>query len=286
MDGPTATAQVGQGRRPNVRRPWPKLPRWFVAGIAVASLAIAGVLGYAVVLLARDPQPVTERRTPSAEGVSHDVGDFQFRDVVQLPVDCGPVSGLRVSGATQEDAELLADVVKGVCKNIRIVAAPAEDRLVEAARAGTVIGFAQFERTGEDSTSIAGSQPRIAVNTRFSVRGKSFKGYLAGVVIHELTHSGGPAGPVSADEEFLARSLEHELCTIVRPPNSEIGRSCGDAKAIVELGQEAAIAQLKTAGAQVLYCQADVSSREDHAAMLSDIENTFGRLDVLVNNAG
>jgi len=47
-----------------------------------------------------------------------------------------------------------------------------------------------------------------------------------------------------------------------------------------------AIAQLKNFGAQVLYCQADVSSREDHATMLGDIEKIFGRLDVLVNNAG
>lgn len=248
MAGPTGTAQVGQGRRPNVRRPWPALPRWFLAGLVLASIAIVGVLGYAfVVLMARDPQPVVERRTPSAEGLSHDVGDFQFRDVVQQPVQCGAVPGLRVSGATQEDADLLADVVAGVCKNIRTVAAPAEDRVVAAARAGTVISFAQFERTGEDSTSIAGSQPRIAVNARFSVRGKSFKGYLAGVVIHELMHSGGPAGPVTADEEFLARSLEHELCTIVLP-TSEIGRSCADAKAIVALGRDAAIAKLIAAG--------------------------------------
>lgn len=47
-----------------------------------------------------------------------------------------------------------------------------------------------------------------------------------------------------------------------------------------------AIEQLKKAGAKVLYCQADVASRSDHAAMLEEIRKTFGRLDVLVNNAG
>jgi len=51
-------------------------------------------------------------------------------------------------------------------------------------------------------------------------------------------------------------------------------------------GVEDAIAQLKNAGATVLYCQADVASRDDHTAMLADVEKTFGRLDVLVNNAG
>jgi 3-oxoacyl-[acyl-carrier protein] reductase len=47
-----------------------------------------------------------------------------------------------------------------------------------------------------------------------------------------------------------------------------------------------AIAGLEKLGARVLYCRCDVASREDHAAMLSVIKETFGRLDVLVNNAG
>ena len=47
-----------------------------------------------------------------------------------------------------------------------------------------------------------------------------------------------------------------------------------------------AISQLGSLGAKVLYCRADVSSREDHASMLALIRQTFGRLDVLVNNAG
>ena len=46
------------------------------------------------------------------------------------------------------------------------------------------------------------------------------------------------------------------------------------------------ISQLEALGAKVLYCRADVSSRGDHATMLASIRETFGRLDVLVNNAG
>ncbi len=47
-----------------------------------------------------------------------------------------------------------------------------------------------------------------------------------------------------------------------------------------------AIKTLEGLGAKVLYCRADVASRDDHASMLASIKQTFGRLDVLVNNAG
>jgi NAD(P)-dependent dehydrogenase (short-subunit alcohol dehydrogenase family) len=47
-----------------------------------------------------------------------------------------------------------------------------------------------------------------------------------------------------------------------------------------------AISQLRSAGAKVLYIRADIASLSDHALMLQQIEQTFGRLDVLVNNAG
>ncbi|MDF7807963.1 3-ketoacyl-ACP reductase [Pontiellaceae bacterium B12219] len=43
---------------------------------------------------------------------------------------------------------------------------------------------------------------------------------------------------------------------------------------------------LEKMGAEVLYCSGDVSSAEDRAAMLAEIKARFGRLDVLVNNAG
>jgi len=43
---------------------------------------------------------------------------------------------------------------------------------------------------------------------------------------------------------------------------------------------------LRALGAEVLYCLADVSSPEDRERMLAEIKASFGRLNVLVNNAG
>jgi 3-oxoacyl-[acyl-carrier protein] reductase len=47
-----------------------------------------------------------------------------------------------------------------------------------------------------------------------------------------------------------------------------------------------AVQALETMGAEVLYCSGDVSSAADRAVMLVEIRERFGRLDVLVNNAG
>jgi NAD(P)-dependent dehydrogenase (short-subunit alcohol dehydrogenase family) len=47
-----------------------------------------------------------------------------------------------------------------------------------------------------------------------------------------------------------------------------------------------AIAQVSAAGATVVYARGDVSSAADRASMLAVIRERFGRLDVLVNNAG
>jgi 3-oxoacyl-[acyl-carrier protein] reductase len=43
---------------------------------------------------------------------------------------------------------------------------------------------------------------------------------------------------------------------------------------------------LEKKGARVLYCRANISSREDRTRMLDEINAFYGRLDVLVNNAG
>jgi len=43
---------------------------------------------------------------------------------------------------------------------------------------------------------------------------------------------------------------------------------------------------LTAEGASVLYCRADIGELDDHGPMLDAIRERFGRLDVLVNNAG
>jgi len=47
-----------------------------------------------------------------------------------------------------------------------------------------------------------------------------------------------------------------------------------------------AIEELKTTGANVIYCQGDISCGEDRTSIINKMKTIFGRLDVLVNNAG
>jgi 3-oxoacyl-[acyl-carrier protein] reductase len=49
---------------------------------------------------------------------------------------------------------------------------------------------------------------------------------------------------------------------------------------------QGALAELRQFGADVLYALADVSDRDARAAMLARVREHFGRLNVLVNNAG
>ncbi|WP_372635427.1 3-ketoacyl-ACP reductase [Fodinibius sp.] len=44
--------------------------------------------------------------------------------------------------------------------------------------------------------------------------------------------------------------------------------------------------ELSSAGTEVIYCQGDISSSDDRSAVIEKIRSHFGRLNVLVNNAG
>ena len=46
------------------------------------------------------------------------------------------------------------------------------------------------------------------------------------------------------------------------------------------------LAHLRSLGAETIYCQGDIASKEAREAMLAKIKSHFGRLNVLVNNAG
>jgi NAD(P)-dependent dehydrogenase (short-subunit alcohol dehydrogenase family) len=46
------------------------------------------------------------------------------------------------------------------------------------------------------------------------------------------------------------------------------------------------MALLRKAGAEVLYCKCDISNAADRSKMIGEIKKKFGRLNVLVNNAG
>src|SRR5688572_11229141 len=77
------------------------------------------------------------------------------------------------------------------------------------------------------------------------------------------------------------------------------GIGLGVAKALAQSGFDVAIngrrgpvdvapvvAELKSLGIDALYCQADVAELADHGRMLDEVRARYGRLDVLVNNAG
>jgi NAD(P)-dependent dehydrogenase (short-subunit alcohol dehydrogenase family) len=53
-----------------------------------------------------------------------------------------------------------------------------------------------------------------------------------------------------------------------------------------EAAAQAAVDELRRSGRDVLYCQGDVSSAADRLRMLDQVRGHFGRLHVLVNNAG
>jgi len=82
--------------------------------------------------------------------------------------------------------------------------------------------------------------------------------------------TGGTRGIGLGIAEALAREgLDLALCGL-RPP-----------EAVQEV-----LDRLRTAGAEVLYCQADVADRAARCRLLEAVRSRFDRLNVLVNNAG
>jgi 3-oxoacyl-[acyl-carrier protein] reductase len=69
----------------------------------------------------------------------------------------------------------------------------------------------------------------------------------------------------------------------------ELARSSCDV-AINDVHEPAAVQtaldEVRALGAEVLYCRADISGAADRTRMLAEIRSRFGRLNILVNNAG
>lgn len=248
MTDPAPVQLVGQGRRPAVKRPWPRLPRWFVAGTAAALVVFVAVSVVAVVAVRSfKEQPLYERRSPSRPGtLTHDVGRVTLPDAPTRPVECGAVRGLSVQGGPEAGA-LLADALRGLCRRLAALApygTRLADRIVVLAKAGAVVSFANFGRTGELTTTLAGSPPRVLLNDAFLRGGGQFKGFLLPELAHELWHAG--ATNVTADDELTARKVELAACALV--PSGSVFRGCTDAKRIVDAGDAAAVRGLREAG--------------------------------------
>ncbi|HVE62521.1 MAG TPA: hypothetical protein VNB94_01785 [Mycobacteriales bacterium] len=244
--GAPVSATVGEGRRPVVRRPWPALPRWLVAGVAALLVVFVVLAAFAVGrILDESPQPLFERRSPSLAGrQSHDVGLVQASNEPPVAVRCGVVDGLQVAADAQVRPALVEALRDGLCARLGTFDDELARRVVVAARRGVVISFGVFARTGEDSTTLAGSPPRIVLNNRFA---GSFKGFLLPLLAHELWHAG--QTDVTAEEEYAAREIEDEVCNDQRIRTSRrVSRGCEDARAIVRRGRIAAIAELERLG--------------------------------------
>lgn len=243
--------QVGQGRRPSVKRPWPRLPRWFWAGTAVALVAFVTVGVVAVVKMSQfEEQPLYERRSPPLAGEqSHHVGRVVLPEAPIKEVDCGAVKGLRVQGGP-ETAPLLEEALQGLCRRVAAVkdyGVELSFRMKALAEQRAVISFANFGRTGELTTTLSAvgdEPPRILLNDAFLRGGGQFKGFLLPELAHELWHHGDVS--ITAEDELGARKVELAACALI--PSADQFRGCTDAKRIVEEGDEAALRGLRDAG--------------------------------------
>lgn len=240
--------RVGQGRRPPVKRPWPTLPTWFWAGAALALVAFVAVAAVAVVTVTSfKEQPLYERRSaPLAAEQSHRVGRVVLPDAPLRDVPCGAITGLRVQGGA-ETGDLLANALRGLCRRVAAVkpyGPELADRIKRLADQGAIVSFANFGRTGELTTTVRGTPPRVLLNDAFLRGGGQFKGFLLPELAHELWHAG--SVDVTAADELAARKVELSACALV--PAREAFRGCTDAKRIVAEGDEKALAGLRAVG--------------------------------------
>ncbi|HVF21248.1 MAG TPA: hypothetical protein VNA14_13545 [Mycobacteriales bacterium] len=240
------TQRVGEGARPVARRPWPRLPGWLWAGIALTLVGFTVLAVFAVRrILDESTQPLFARRSPPAAGrQSHAVGVVEFSQETPVGVSCGIVTGLEVAADDLVRPALVEAITTGLCDRLGTLDSELARRVIAAARRGTVISFGVFASTGEDSTTLAGSPPRIVLNNRFA---GSFKGFLLPLLAHELWHAG--SVDVTAEEEYAARQVENDACDDLRIRTSRsVSRGCQDARAIVRRGREAAVAELRAEG--------------------------------------
>ena len=241
-------SQVGQGRRPAVKRPWPRLPTWFWAGAAVALAAFAVLAAITIVKVTSfEEQPLYERRSPPlGTEQSHHVGRVVLPEAALREVGCGAIKGLRVQGGPDTSA-LLEEALAGLCRRVAAVK-PYGPELAERIKAlagqRAIVSFANFGRTGELTTTLPGTPPRVLLNDAFLRGGGQFKGFLLPELAHELWHAGSAA--LTAEDELVARKVELAACALI--PSSKEFRGCTDAKRIVDEGDDAALAGLRKAG--------------------------------------
>jgi hypothetical protein len=212
--------------------------------VTLAAFAVLAVFAVRQILQ-DDTQPLFERRTPPRAGAqSHDVGVVQASTAAPVPVKCGVVDGLQVSADAVVRPALLEAITTGLCDRLGTLDPELAERVIAAAGKRTIISFGVFERTGEDSTTLAGRPPRIVLNNRFA---GSFKGFLLPLLAHELWHAG--EVDVTAEEEYAARRVENQACDDLRIRTSRtVSRGCQDARAVVRRGHDAAVALLRAAG--------------------------------------
>jgi hypothetical protein len=245
---PAAAPRVGQDRRPPVKRPWPRLPWWFVTGAVVAIVAFLVVGAVAIHgMTSFREQPLYERRSAPLPGEqSHRVGRVELPDAPLVDVRCGAVTGLKVQ-AGNVTAPLLTEALTALCNRIAglgTYGTELAERIAALGRAGAVISFANFGRTGELTTTLAGPPPRVLLSDAFLRGGGQYKGFLQPELAHELWHGG--RTDVTAEEELAARRVELAACKGV--PSYQAFRGCTDAQRIVAAGDAAALAGLRAAG--------------------------------------